>query len=227
MNFQTMKILLTFALILTWLSCKKNEPAPEYHYDYFPIETGRYVIYDVQEMVHDDTLHLHDTIHYQLKTLIGDVFVDNAGRSAYEFLRFKRSDETQQWQTSDLWTVILDNNRLEIVEENQRIIRLVFAVSASKSWNPNAFNNLDEAEFYYEDLHKSKQIGNQTFDETVIVEQEDFFSLIDHRRKFEVYAKNVGLVQRYYKDLRINNFDTTDVVKGTEQYFTVKSFGIE
>ncbi len=221
------KIICFISLAFLLLSCKKQEAAPEFYYDYFPIEKGRYVVYDVCEITHDEALAQHDTVYYQLKTLIGDTVTDNSGRETREFFRYTRPNASAAWQVQDLWTVYKDNHRLESIEENQRIIRLVFAVTKEKEWNPNAYNTMDPMEFYYSDLHTEKTVGNTLFQETVTVEEQDFFSLVDYRRKYEVYARKVGLIQRYYKDLRIENFDTLAAQKGTEQFYTVVSYGIE
>jgi len=59
------------------------------------------------------------------------------------------------------------------------------------------------------------------------VEQEEFFSLIDYRRKYEVYAKNVGLISKFYKDLKISGFDTTNVQSGTELFYTFIGYGFQ
>jgi len=61
----------------------------------------------------------------------------------------------------------------------------------------------------------------------VVVEQEEFSSLVDHRRKYEVYAKGVGLIHKYYKDLEIQNFDTLNVKNGNEVFYYLTGYGFE
>lgn len=223
------KILGLLAIIcLGVYACKKDEVTYDLHYGYFGLIHGRYVDYDVMEIKHDvDQAIPHDTSRYQLRTLIGDTIIDNEGRIAREFIRFQRSNSSQDWVQTDIWTAIIVDRRAELVEENQRVIKLVFEPSETKEWNPNAFNTFDEITAYYRDIHQKSVIGSWTFDSTVVVEQEDFFSLIDYRRKYEVYAKNVGLVSKFYKDLKISGFDTTNVQSGTEIFYNCIGYGIQ
>ena len=222
MRFLFNLTLFIFTLIL--VSCEKDNPKMDLNYDYFGLEEGAFVEYQVTEILHDvDGVIQHDTINYFLKTVIGDTFVDNQGRIANKFLRYKRWNETENWQLADIWTTIVSENKAELVEENQRIIKLVFPPSKGKDWNPNAFNSLSPQEYFYANVHEPYQ----NFDSTLLVEQDDFLSLVDRRKKHEVYAKGIGLVHKYYKDLKIIGFDTTNVQFGKELYYTYLNHGVQ
>lgn len=215
-----------FGMLL--VSCKDDSNAPNFHYDYFDLTPGRYIDYDVVEINHDeDAAVSHDTLIYQLRTYIGDTVIDNAGRIARKFIRYKRNNSADSWMLSDVWTTIVDGNRAELVEENQRIVKLVFSPTLYKEWNSNAYNSFPETNYYYDQIHENKTIGIFNFDSTLVVEQEDFQSLVDHKRQFEVYAKGVGLVRKYYKDLTIANFDSLDVRKGKELFYSCIGYGIQ
>lgn len=194
------------------------------HESYFDLTPGRYVAYDVIEITHDVT---HDTLIYQLKTVIGDTFIDNNGRVAREFLRYKRFPGQTEWGLTDIWTALIVDSRAELVEENQRIIKLVFPPSLSSDWDAHAFSELPTLPCFYSAIHKGFNIGVNTFDSTLIVQQDDYFTMVDHRRKYEVYAKNIGLVKKYFRDVKIVGFDTTNVVSGKELYYSYTSHGIQ
>ena len=86
---------------------------------YFGLDAERYIVYNVIEINHDENAVIkHDTLYYQLKTLIGDTVVDNEGRIARKFYRSKRPDIFSPWVITDLWTAIIANNKAELVEEN-------------------------------------------------------------------------------------------------------------
>lgn len=219
--------LIVFTLVFI-ASCKKQNNAPDFHYNYFDLTNGRYIEYDVMEIHHDVSASVqHDTSYFQLRTVIGDTVIDNEGRIARKFLRYTRPNASGSWVLNDVWTAIIDQNRAEIIEENQRVIKLVFAPTISKEWNPNAFNMNPEMTSYYADIHNSKTVGNLFFDSSLVVEQDDFFSLIDRKRKFEVYAKGIGMVRKYYKDLMIANFDTLNVQSGNETFYTCIGYGFQ
>ncbi len=215
-------------LVFIFVACKKKEATTiKMHYNYYGLLPGKYIIYDVKEMYHDDTSDIHDTTIYQLKTHIGSDYIDNQGRTAKEFKRFKRNSTSEPWILSDVWTTIIDEYKAELVEENQRIVKLVFSTSSDKIWNPNMFNMNEPLEYNYTNLHKPFSTNNITFDSTLTVDQGSFTSMIDSQRMYEVYATNIGLVSKVYKKLVIANFDSTNVKKGSEIYYNFVSHGFE
>lgn len=230
MNNYSVKIILTMLTALM-LSCKKdNSPDPKFHFDYYPLETGRFVVYDAMEIRHDvQALIQRDTNRFILKTVIGEQITDLEGDIAYKYYRYWKNTTTDTWELKDVWTTKLKNQRAELVEENQRIVKLVFAPTSDKVWNMNAFNADEKLNVRYnaESLHKEYTINNLSFDSTIQVNQQDFFSLVDHRKKFEIYAKGVGLVYKFYKDNDILNFDTLNIRFGREIHYRVIDFGIE
>jgi len=217
-------ILLGFGL----QSCKDKSEQPQFHYEYFDLTPGRYVDYDVIDITHDVDLTIqHDTSVYQLRTYIGDTIYDNEGRLARKFVRYKRLTSADQWVLTDVWTAIIDGNRAELIEENQRIVKLVFAPTIQKEWNPNAYNIFPAQNWYYDAIHDEKVIGNFTFDSTLVVKEADEHNLVRHELQFDVYAKHVGLVRKYYKDLTISNFDSLNIQKGKELFYTCIGFGVQ
>ena len=218
------KLALLILTLSALVGCRQDKQSIKFGYGYFGLEEGSYVEYDVMEIFHDNT---SDTTRFVLKTVIGEAVEDNQGRMANKVFRYKYHPITGELLDARVWTAIIDGGRGEQTEENQRVIRLVFAVTNDKEWDINAYNTLDKQEAYYFDLNKEKTFNGFTFDSTVVVEYEDFFSLVDYVRKHDTYANHVGLVNRFYKDLTINNFDTLDITKGTEVYYSLRGYGKE
>lgn len=206
-------------------ACKESSP-PQFHFDYFGLQPGRFVIYDVVEITHDAAINQHDTSMYQLKTYWGATYVDNEGRSGREFIRFTRATPSDPWSVSDVWYGLIDGIRAELVEENQRKVKLVFAPSYSKEWDANAYSIQDEMECYYRDIHGDTTINNVYLDSTLVVVQEGYNNLIDSVKRFEMYAKNIGLVYKYWKDNHYQ-FGSSEVVNGKELYYTFVTAGFE
>lgn len=229
MKFQAIISFILLVLVANLSACKKDTSETiDFNYTYFDLTPKRYITYNVTEITHDVSLAVkHDTLIYQLKTIIGDTVIDNQGRIARKYVRYKRTNATLPWQLKDVWTAIITDNRAELIEENQRVIKLVFPTTTEKKWNINGFNNATQLEAYYAELHQKKIIGANTFDSTLVVEQQNFFSLVDDRRKYEVYAKGIGLVKKFFKDNTIKNFDTKQVQKGKELYYECTSYGFE
>jgi hypothetical protein len=229
MNNQLRLFLITAICSFLFLnSCKKElVNSNQFLYNsYYSLKTGTYIEYDVMEVNHDENASIqHDTSYYQLKCVIEDTFTDNASRLAYSYVRYKRSNTSDSWIQSDLWSTIVFNNKAELVEENQRIVKLVFPVSEFTTWNANQFNSDPKLDCNYTNLHKGFQINGFNFDSTITVDQEDKRNLIEFKRKYEVYANRIGMVKKYYKDLQISNFDTLNIKSGKEIFMTLTNFG--
>jgi hypothetical protein len=207
------------------LGCKKTTP-PDFHLDYFGQEEGRYVIYDVVEIFHDvDAAVKHDTNYYQLKTVWNETFVDNEGRDARIFRRYVRNQATDPWVLQDVWTGLIDGIRAELIEENQRVVKLIFSPTIEKEWDANAYNPNDELSCYYDDIHQSHSLGVNDFDSTVMVEQADDPDPVRFLRKYEVYAKGIGLVEKVSRDLYLEF--QTQPQSGYELFYTYVSSGYE
>ena len=218
-------------LLTIGVSCKKDDTTPNSVSNfetYFDLTPGRYIVYDVFEVFHDETaLIKHDTSVYQLKTLVGDTIIDNQGRIARKYIRSKRNSSSESWVITDVWTTIIEGNRAELVEENERIIKMMFPISLSTKWNANVFNAGNSLDCFYSNIHKPMQLNGLQFDSTSTIDQENERNLIEYRRKYETYANHVGMVLKFYKDLKISNFDTLNIKSGHEYKYTCIDFGIE
>jgi hypothetical protein len=221
--------MLLSALSLLVCSCKKDQHSSvlsSFHYGYYPIKEGSFWVYQVTEIIHDENAAIsHDTISYQLKTEIGDTLLDNEGRIVNRFNRYKRSNPLASWVLTDVWTTVVAENRAELVEENIRRVVLRFPVKTATIWDPNQFNFLPSVQAFYEYIHKPFTVGSIQSDSTVHVVSAKELTLVSYQNQYEVYAKQIGLVKKYYKDLQISNFDTLDVSQGKELYFSLLEYG--
>lgn len=216
-----------FVLILI-SSCKKDTNPILYGYDVYPMEEGRFVVYDVVDIFHDIALlPAHDTDYYQIKEVIGEEELDDENQPYRKLYRYYRASDTLDWTIQDVWTVKRTGQALETLEENKRRISLAFSISYDQYWNYNAFNEDDELNARYDNIYQPFSIGSNSFDSTVLVEIENLITFIEYKRQYDVYAMNVGRIIRVKKDLEILNSDTTDIKKGTELFYTAIDFGIE
>ncbi len=215
-------------MILTVTACEKEllNPQQFMYTSYYEIKQGRYIDYKVTEITHnEDATIKHDTSNYFLRCIIGDTFIDNSGRVAYEYIRMKRFSETEPWVQCDLWSTIAESNRAELIEENQRIVKLFFPVSKYTEWNANMYNTDTKMNCTYKNIHKPKSYNGLSFDSTLVVNQDSSRNLIQYKRKYEVYANHLGLIKKYYKDLAISSFDTLNISSGKEIFMEIINFG--
>lgn len=218
----------TLLVLLAFSGCKKSEETTiDFGFEYYDLTPGRFIIYDVVEISHSQGASGSDTSIYQLKTVIGDTVQDNEGRTARKYLRYKRLNPGDSWSLEDVWTTIIHDYKAELVEENVRSVKMVFAPTTEKIWNANSYNTLPELECTYDAIGETYSVGNQNFESSIIVEQADELNLIEYKRKYEVYAKGIGMIKKHYQDLNINNFDVSNISEGKELFMNFVSFGVE
>lgn len=216
-----MKLLRLFAIlfiptIFLFQSCGDDviEDPIEFGYDYFPLEIGKYMIYDVDSTIYDIVggNNVSVTVNsIQVKEEVTDSFPDNEGRTVFRIERFERNDENEEWRIKDVWTAAITERQAERTEENLRFIKLIFPVSENTNpWDGNRY--IDENTvipvagesififknwlYEYREIGTSLNVGPFTFDDVVEVYQADEENFIELRRSYEYYAKGVGLVNR-------------------------------
>lgn len=196
-------------------SCNKTEEfIIDYKYDYYPLETGHYVVYDVDSIVIDDFTQTTDTFRYQKKYVIDSTFTDNIGRAAYKLIRYQRGDPTQGWTLTDVWYVVRTETTLEVNEENQRFVKLLFPPDEGQTWNGNQYIDSVDANWYLwhpsaweytiSEVDKPAIINGFQFDSTLTVTQQSDSTLIEKVISVEKYAKHVGMIYKYFSALEKN-----------------------
>jgi len=218
-------ILISFILLaLSFSSCKKTvEEAPDMGFDYFPVEQGVFVSYQVESIVWDDNNQTVDTTYYQLRTEIDSSFIDNEGRKTYRWKRYIKTDTTN-WEFDHTYAFTKTNSRLETVEGNNRFVRLAFPVRLGAKWDVNAFNNKDRQEAKYIDVDASMKINNGNYDKCAIVLLEDNSSLVNNYFQEDVYARGVGLVKR--TDIHVDKKISGEIIRGYKYTYIVYEHGV-
>lgn len=219
-----MKLLTYFSftlITLTFLfqSCGETSDVPiDFGYDYFPLEVGKYMVYDVDSVIYDITTGSPSvtTNVLQVREEITESFEDNEGRTVFRLERAERRNANFEWSVKDVWTTTATDRQAERVEENLRFIKLVFPVSTETTpWNGNKF--IDENTvisvagesisifknwlYEYRTEDEAVEVGGQTYNDVATVYQADEENLIELRLSMEQYARGVGMIYREMKIL--------------------------
>jgi hypothetical protein len=183
-------------------SCKdKITPPVEVGYEYFPVEIGHWIEYEVDSIVYDDFTGTIDTSHYFIKEVFESEFVDNQNRPTVRIERYFKAIDTLDYYLKDVWFANLTNTTAEKVEENYRITKLAFSVNSLQSWDKNAFNVLEEITYEYDNIYESKAINTFNFDSTITAQHYEQSTLISEDYEYEIYAKNVGMINKKFVHL--------------------------
>lgn len=229
-----MKCFCSFSIVAcVFYSCKKEtaeSTAAGVYYSYFPLQTGNWVIYDVDSIAHltnDDATGQPDTsiatYHFKIKEIIDSDFIDGEGDQAFRISRYRQMNDTLPWDFEAVWVAVLKANSAQRVEENNRYIKLAFPMDLNTSWNGNAYNNFLEEDYSYTEIHVPRVIGGYNFDSTVSVLQVDENNFLNRIYKEEKYANHVGLVYKLKDSLNYNGIQ--QVTNGFEYTETIESFG--
>lgn len=213
--YQTLLLLLIAVLFVT---CERViETIDPATFEYYPIQEGKYKIYQVDSTVYDEYNCTVQTTRYQIKEVTGSQGLDGEGDPYYSVKRYIRSDSTTNWVLSSIWTEKVEDNQLQRVEDNQRMIKMVFPVKEDRRWDGIVFIRRDTLvpirggaidmfkdwdNFVCQDVGKTfvDTFSNKVYTDAVKIQQVDKTNNIERRFSVEVYAKNIGMV---YKEMRI------------------------
>ena len=191
--------LLGFSLFFLGLFCltscqnnAKTEPLA-LGYEFFPLEIGRYVIYEVTKTNYPSNQPIIRE-NYQLKEEVVDTFTSASKVKLYVLERYVRLDETQNWKIDSVWAASRTNNQAIRQENNVSFVRLTFPLKDKLIWNGNFFNNNAREDYQIEDFNKPMVINKLNLPKTLKVQQINDSSLVRLTRRNEIYAENVGIV---------------------------------
>ncbi len=211
-------LLLALAFTVTMFSCKKpdDRPAPpQAEQEYYPLEKGKWVLYDVDSTLWDDTFCVERVYHYQVMHRVADTFTDAEGRPSYRVETYIRNKVEDDWTAHSVFYVTNTKVTLEMVYDQLRFIKMVFPINEGTTWQGNNYILTKDPEYAYYDnwnyryksIQQSFNTGFKEFDNTVTVEQVDkvvsdpevfpdvFASRTSSR---EVFASGVGMVYREF-----------------------------
>jgi len=207
--FNLGRLIVVLIILPMVFGCGTDNPAPTTGEQYFPLRTGDYRIYSVNE-TRIEPYNVEGVFTYEIKTLVTDSFLNSTGTYSYIISRFKRTAPSVNWQSLDTWTAKCNEREVVISEGNIPFVKILSPVQANLEWNGNAYNNEKSSEFCGGnnftscDIYSFGEINKTfasnyglTFDNTVeVIENNnpDLFTTHDVRK--EVYAWQVGLVFR-------------------------------
>ncbi|MCH8330923.1 MAG: hypothetical protein IH946_06020 [Bacteroidetes bacterium] len=227
-------ILILFTAIF-YIACNKVDPTVDldFHYDYYPVDTGHTLIYDVDSIFYDDFFVpvKIDTVTYQIKEVIVSTFMDNENRISYRVETFKRYDDDGEWNIEKVFYKNRTATTAERVEDNLRFIKLIFPPKEGTVWKGNAYivakddlKYLKDWEYEIMSEGDPYPVGTLNFNETVTVEQENELNAIEQHYGLEVYAKNVGLIYKQLINLDRKNNAFGDWESGFILTYTINSY---
>jgi hypothetical protein len=219
-------ILAAFPSILFSCTRKIEEFQSEPLSDYIPLQTGKYITYRIDSTVFPNFGTSIATHSYLVKHVIDEEITDNLGRPSFRVYRFiSNKDEitgTPDLHANGSYFITPVGNRIEVIEDNLRFLKLHLPVKKGFTWKGNKYLSYDpygdlytfsnddfmaDWDFYYDKFEESVSYDGHNYSNVYSVEEanESFnvpivspnnYAFIN--RAVSKYAKNIGLVYREY-----------------------------
>lgn len=220
-------LIATLGIVLINACRKDNKVLPDsfYAYDYYPLEIGKYWIYQIDSSIYDPTVsgqpyRVSSTI---VRTTMIDTFRDGAGVLNYVTEYAVQDSATQQWKPAYLGRASRTATEAFLDEDNRKLVKMTFPPVTGTHWDGTRYINEqtivlvagEPIEMYKEwdprvvSTDEAGTIGGDAYDKILTIEYADAESRIEKRFALEKYARGIGLAYREYwiLDTQLNTDD--------------------
>lgn len=208
---------IAMTMILAMAACQTDpvvQPGVHDSEDYFPLQVGRYVDYQVDSIVFDDAPggNSKDTISFQIREETVNYNVSVSGDTLYYIHRFRRNQPSLPWTLTDVWTAHFDENNALRTEENLTFRKMTMPLFKGLKWSATDYINpqtsiqvgterIEPYEYWessVESIDDSAHVGIFLFPigQVMQVIQTDSDDDLMKRYVHETYARGIGLVAR-------------------------------
>jgi len=179
-------------------------------YEYFPIDTTSYWIYQTDRTIIDDNGNTIINETEFVREAITEAFLNGSGDTIYRIERSIGETQAGPFFTSDIWTAEKTVNAAFRTEENLEFVKMVYPINVGSQWEGNNFDELidvnvaDESVKVYKDWGDyectakgiSLIVNGVEYKDVLTILQGDFSSDIERRYAVEHYAPEVGLIKK-------------------------------
>jgi len=214
------------ALVVALTNCKKttyNYPANPLTNYFLPLQVGKYAIFRLDSLNFYYYGQLDTVSSYLAKDSVEQATVDNSGQPTWLVTRYLSDTLGTSWVPSQTYRVTPSVQKIEVVENNLRFIKLAFPMDEGYSWTGNTYlptnpyqdffvysdnANIDMGlwNYTYQNVNTPMTVKGKNYDSTVTILQINdsinvpiVIDTIFGTRTYwsETYAKHVGLVYRH------------------------------
>jgi hypothetical protein len=196
------------ALLLSGFSaCKTNGDdmdVPNYEdgSKYYPLDSGIARVYLIDSIAFDDNAGTIDTFRFALEEEIIGTIKGQFNEPHVVIKRSIKKELSSTWEPRASLFVLRTPNNLQVVEENNRFVKLVFPLGNTNTWNGNMFNNLSRRNYLLQFKEKTYNNGDTSFFDCAQIQEANIKNAIEEVFVRSIYAANVGLVD--YTNIYLN-----------------------
>lgn len=207
-------------LALLFASCKKESVdfKTESVNDYFPLQVGKYITYNLDSTLYTNFGQNETVIHYEAQDRVDAQITDNLGRTAFRIIRYLRANSTDGWSPDNVFMAVPAGNSIEYIENNLRFVKMVMPVKEGFSWKGNSaidtyspdygLTFLDDWDYTYDSVGVPLSVNSLNIDNTITVDERDEFlgqdpsiegtQYAEKTYSIEKYGKGIGLIYREF-----------------------------
>ena len=190
---KTLVIIISSFLCFACDNLNRNLPPPQDGGNFFYPNISKSIVYDVEDTQYELTGKF--TVKtYQLKEVNALTFKDTDGKDALRIERYRRENDSQKWAIDSIFIIKKEIDKALKTENNVTYVKISFPIKEGLKWNGNAYNSLGNDTYELKKVNQSFQINGQKFDNTFSVIQQNDSTLVDLKRRIEVYAERIGLI---------------------------------
>ena len=118
------------------------EPTDLSQFAYFPLQTGKYTVYQVDSIVYDFAQGggtVRDSFRTFVKEIIADTLRDQTGLLQYSIERYERKSDTADWILKSITTAARTTTQAIRTEDNFRFLKLIFPLDTRSEWDGNVW----------------------------------------------------------------------------------------
>lgn len=187
-------------LSLLAVSCSEiEETAADLGFSYQPLALGKFWIYAVSETIYFGESDA-ETANYYYRDRVESDYFDEEGQQVFLIIREKSTDRNA-WRPEQAFSYKIHNGALVKYQDNRHLVSLVFPPTEGKRWDANVLN-VDPEEYYQLQVLAQYQLDDADYRDVVkVVQQEEDDRIILRGNRYEIYGKEIGLIESYYEVL--------------------------
>lgn len=216
------KIILLLAIVVFFAACKKESEQLQITpiSDYAPLAVGKYVTYNLDSLVYLNFGATQAHHFYEVKYLTADSLKDLLGRKAFRIVRYIRTLPNGIFTPDNTFVAVNTGTNFEFTENNLRYLKLTLPIINDRKWKGNSaidvtsvgsdLQYLADWDYTYAEVNQPKKVGTFNLANTITVKEIDESvnlpvipagqpnqtNIASRDYSQEIYAKDIGLVQR-------------------------------
>jgi len=189
-----------------------------------PLQHGKYITYRVDSMIFTNFGRSTEIHSYLIKHVVDTLITDNLGRPSYRvFTYLSDTTGTAPWQPNGSYFITVLDDRVEVIEDNLRVMKIHIPVREGNSWKGNMYlpedpysseysfsndDNMADWNFFFDgplqsSLTLQDSTHTYTYNDVYTITEDNEIDPVTDPSDYgsttiaqEMYSKNIGLVHR-------------------------------